>query len=119
MRSLGLSEKDWLDNNPILPGVEAYREAHYALFRDDDCGIEMMGAVIFGMERTTPYRHQKVVEGLKKFSARTGLVVNDEFFAMHVEVDDGHNWSLITAVQHWFRSVEKVRLMRLGARLSF
>ena len=38
-----------------------------------------------GMERTTPHRHSRVLDGLKKFSARTGHQVDWQFFSEHVE----------------------------------
>ena len=74
MRSLGLTEEDWEEESSgknLLEGVAHYKDVHYGLFWSG-LAAETVGAVIFGMERTTPHRHSKVLEGLKRFSQRTG-----------------------------------------------
>lgn len=102
----------------LLDGVAHYRAVHYGLFR---AGLaeETLGAVIFGMERTTPHRHSKVLEGLRKFQARTGHCVDAQFFEEHVGVDEYHNTAMIKAVEPWFRDDVRVRRMAEGAVTSF
>merc|ERR1712093_684192 len=78
----------------------------------------MVGAVIFGMERTTPHRHSKVV-GLDKFSARTGQAVDAAFFREHVEVDPSHNLDLLEQAAGLFTDPKRVVSLGRGAAISF
>lgn len=131
--SLGLERADLESEstNPILPEILEYRRTHFRMFgsgaaaawspsgQQQELGVEMLGAVIFGMERSTPHRHAKMVEGLSKFAAREGIVVDMRFFSEHVAVDEGHNWALINAVAHWFEDEGKRAGLVAGARRSF
>lgn len=121
MRSLGLTEDDWetvSTGKNLLEGIAHYKRIHYGLF---NAGLaeEMVGAIIFGMERTTPHRHSRVLDGLKKFSARTGHKVDWQFFSEHVGVDDYHNNALLFPLQSWFHDPVKVDRMVQGATASF
>jgi hypothetical protein len=121
MASLGLTEKDWeavSTGKNLLPGVAHYKKVHYSLFQGG-LSEEMVGAIIFGMERTTPHRHSAVLDGLNTFSQRTGHKVDVQFFSEHVAVDDYHHISLIKPLESWFRDPTKVRRMKEGAVRSF
>lgn len=115
MRSIGLTETEW-DNYETPRGVRRFQEIHFALFRG---GLvpETFGAVIFGMESSTLYRYRKVMEGLRKFEARTYLRIDSEFFAQHVVGDEIHSEELISAastiIEDDFDGVVR------GAHLSF
>ena len=90
MRSLGLTEEDWervSTGKNLLPGIDHYRRVHYSMFQGN-LPEEIVGAIIFGMERTTPHRHSSVLDGIKTFSERTGHAVDAQFFSEHVAVDD-------------------------------
>jgi pyrroloquinoline-quinone synthase len=115
MSSLGLAADDWSGGAPI-PGIKYFFNAHFALFR----GVmtsEGLGAVVFGMETTTPYRHGKVLEGLKKYKERFGVAVDDTFFSSHVSIDEHHSSMLYTAATPFITS-DPTGFMR-GARYSF
>lgn len=121
MRSLGLTEDDWeavSTGKNMIEGIAHYKKVHYGLF---NAGLseEIVGAIIFGMERTTPHRHSRVLEGLKKFSARTGHKIDWQFFSEHVGVDDYHNTALLVPLQSWFHDPVKVERMVQGATASF
>lgn len=101
MASLGLTEDDWeavSTGKNLLPGVDHYRRVHYSMFQGA-LPEEIVGAIIFGMERTTPHRHSSVLDGLKAFTAATGHTVDAQFFAEHVAVDDYHNTALIKPLE--------------------
>jgi pyrroloquinoline-quinone synthase len=117
MRSIGLTESEW-NKNHLIEGIEYYRRVHFSLFRG---GLtdEAIGAVIFGMERTTPYRHGKVLKGLKIYDERNGTSTDKVFFSAHVMIDPGHNESLIDVAEEWFTRPQKVERLKLGARISF
>ena len=72
-----------------------------------------------GMERTTPHRHSRVLDGLKKFSARTGHQIDWQFFSEHVGIDDYHNNALLYPIEDWFHDAVKVERMIQGATASF
>merc|ERR1711871_61712 len=121
MASLGLTENDWeavSSGKNLLPGVAHYKKVHYSLFRGG-LAEEMVSAIIFGMERTTPHRHSAVLDGLNTFSQRTGHKVDVQFFSEHVAVDDYHNTALLKPLESWFRDPTKVRRMKEGAIRSF
>lgn len=102
MHSLGLSKEDW-HRDCMISGISQFRERHFELFDRGDAA-ETMGAVIFGFERTTPYRHGRVITGIKAFNARTGNTVDDRFFTGHVEIDPHHSQSLIEPSRELFRN---------------
>jgi len=121
MRSLGLTEDDWepvSTGKNCLDGVAHYKRVHYSLFQSG-LAEETVGAIIFGMERTTPHRHSSVMEGLRKFTARTGIAVDAQFFEEHVAVDDYHNNALLYPIAEWFRDPVKVDRIVHGATTSF
>merc|ERR1712216_999904 len=110
---MGGSDEDTKPNVHQLDGIAHYKRVHFGLFRGD-LPEETVGAIIFGMERTTPHRHGKVLEGLKKFSERTGHQVDWQFFSEHCEVDEYHNTALIAAIEPWFSDPAKVKRMDQG-----
>jgi len=121
MLSLGLTEEDWeavSTGKNLLPGIAHYKKVHYSLFQGG-LSEEMVGAIIFGMERTTPHRHSAVLDGLNTFSQQTGHKVDVQFFSEHVAVDDYHNTALIKPLESWFRDPTKVQRMKEGAVRSF
>lgn len=89
MRSLGITEQEWDSFEPI-EGIRRFRAMHFALFTEAT-QVEAIGAVVFGMENSTPHRHSHVVQGIKRYSERSGAVVDDTFFAAHVEIDEHHS----------------------------
>jgi pyrroloquinoline-quinone synthase len=115
MRSLGLSEVDWKDAEPIS-GIRRFQEIHFALFRGGLVS-ETLGAVIFGMEASTPYRHGSVVEGLKRFREHSDLDIDATFFEAHVCGDEAHSRDLLNAAMP-FIEADPEGVAR-GARLSF
>jgi pyrroloquinoline-quinone synthase len=115
MRSLGLTETDWEGDEPI-EGIRRFQEVHFALFRGGLVS-ETIGAVVFGMESSTPYRHGMVLRGLDAFGRRTGRVVDAVFFESHVTGDETHSEELIE-VAGPFVEADPDGVMR-GARLSF
>ena len=121
MRSLGLTEDDWetvSTGKNLIEGIAHYKRIHYGLF-NGGLAEEIVGAIIFGMERTTPHRHSRVLDGLKKFSDRTGHEIDWQFFSEHVGVDDYHNNALLFPLQSWFLDPVKVDRMMQGATASF
>ena len=119
MRSLGLTEDDWetvSTGKNLIEGIAHYKRIHYGLF-NGGLAEEIVGAIIFGMERTTPHRHSRVLDGLKKISDRTGHEIDWQFFSEHVGVDDCHNIALLF-LEIWFL-VNGVDRMIRGATASF
>lgn len=118
MRSIGLTENEWEGNRPIR-GIKHFRDVHYALFRGELVD-ETLGAITFGCERTTPFRHGKVVSGVRKFMQSQSIPVNVTFFSAHQEIDPHHSGSLIAAMSRLSKngslSIERVIA---GARMSF
>jgi pyrroloquinoline quinone (PQQ) biosynthesis protein C len=120
MRSIGLTEDDWEripTGKNLIPGVAHYKRVHYGMFQT--LPEEIVGAIIFGMERTTPHRHSSMLAGLQKFAARSGIAVDPQFFAEHVAVDDYHNHALIEPLADWFEDPVAVDRMKQGALRSF
>lgn len=62
--------------------------------------VETMGALVFGMESSTPYRHERVTTGLRDFAKSNGTDVDTTFFSRHVEIDSRHGRRLITPIRH-------------------
>lgn len=121
MSSLGLTEAEWepvSTGKNLLEGVRHYKRVHYSMFRGG-LAEEMVGAVVFGMERTTPVRHSSVLKGITAFTSRTKHKVDSQFFGEHVAVDEYHNTAIIKPLEHWFRDPVKVRRIREGALRSF
>lgn len=115
MRSLGLTEEDWEGNTPLY-GIQRFFDMHFALFRGALVG-ESIGAVAFGMESTTPYRHGRVVDAIRRYEAKTGTKLDDTFFASHIEVDEHHSNILFETAAPIF--IEDQDSVERGARLSF
>lgn len=115
MRSLGLSEADWEGSTP-LPGIQRFFDMHFALFRGALVS-ESIGAVAFGMESTTPYRHGRVVDALGKYEEKHDTKLDDTFFASHIEVDEHHSDILFETAAPIFASDREG--VERGARLSF
>eukprot|EP01083_Nonionella_stella_P072608 195831_1 len=125
MISLNLTETEWgthwKNNKYLIEGIEHYKQVHYGLFKGD-LKYEMIGAVIFGMEKTTPHRHSKIVHGIRVYERKHGLVknsINTDFFSGHVEIDPFHNLNLIQPIKEWFNDINIVNRMKRGSRLSF
>ena len=117
MRSLGITEAAWTEA-PTSDGARYMRDTHFALFRND-LEVEMLGAVIFGMEATTPYRHAKVATGLSIIAGREDLNIDDTFFSRHVEIDPRHGQSLILPIHDWLIETDLVAGLTRGALISF
>lgn len=115
MASLGLTAADWSGGTPI-GGVRYFFKAHFALFRGELVS-ESLGAVVFGMESTTPYRHSKVLEGLAKHEEKTGETLDDTFFSSHVSIDEHHSELLYNAAMPFIAADPKG--IARGARYSF
>merc|ERR1712232_750662 len=88
------------------------------MFRGD-LAEEMLGAVIFGMERTTPHRHSSVQKGIAKFAKRTGVEVDTQFFSEHVAIDEYHNNKLVEPIAHVFSDPTRVQRLKQGIIMSF
>jgi len=117
MRSISVEPSQWETVAPI-DGIEHFRSVHYALFQGGE-EVETMGAVIFGMESSTPYRHERVATGLAKFAADHDVEINHTFFSRHVEVDPRHGQSILMTLRHWLDDADKVERLRQGAFRSF
>jgi pyrroloquinoline-quinone synthase len=115
MASLGLTPADWSGGEPI-PGIKYFFDAHFALFRGELVS-ESIGAVSFGMESTTPYRHGKVLEGLTRYQERSGESLDTTFFSSHVSIDEHHSAMLYDAAMAFFTADPKG--IARGARYSF
>lgn len=115
MRSLGLEESDWADRESI-EGLRRFQAIHFAMFQGD-LVPETLGAVVFGMESSTPFRHGMVLQGLENFQQHSALAVDAGFFECHVVGDEGHSAELIDAALP-FIEADPEGVMR-GARLSF
>lgn len=115
MASLGLTEADWSGGTPI-PGIKYFFDAHFAMFRGDLVS-ESLGAVAFGMESTTPYRHSKVLEGIARYEERSGESLDVTFFSTHVSIDEHHSAMLYEAAMPYF--MEDPKGTARGARYSF
>ncbi len=118
MRSLSLRGNDWQRCSKPIVGIQEFRERHFELFQDGKYP-ETMGAVVFGFERTTPYRHARVVEGLRKFTERTGRDVDPTFFREHVTIDPHHSRSLLLPLQNMLKDEHNVQHVIQGAAASF
>ena len=117
MRSVGVQPEEWESVAPIA-GIEHFRQVHYAMFQSGE-ELPMLGAVMFGMESSTPYRHHRVATGLEIFAAEHNLDVDHTFFSRHVEVDPRHGQSVLMTVRTWLDSPASVDLLRQGAIRSF
>jgi len=117
MRSIDLVPEDF-DCSPPIPSIRAYYDVHYNMFQGGR-EIETMGAVIFAMESTTPYRHEKVTSGLSKFAPKCDLVIDDTFFSRHVEIDPRHGQSLLMPARAWLDDPIAITALMKGAELSF
>ena len=117
MASIGVSQDEWDSREAIQTAIEN-RKKNFALFQS---GLEkeMMGAVIFGMESTTPYRHAKVTTGLKKVESDQRVVIDTTFFSRHVEDDPRHGQSIVFAIREWLCDTESILSLIEGARVSF
>lgn len=115
MASLGLAESDWSGGAPI-PGIQHFFDAHFAWFRGQLVS-ESLGAVAFGMESTTPYRHGKVLEGIAKYENRYSESLDVTFFSSHVSIDEHHSAMLYRAAMPFFK--EDPKGIARGARYSF
>lgn len=115
MLSLGLRPNDWSNNRPI-DGIQHFFDLHFALFRAQLVS-ESLGAVAFGMETSTPYRHSKVLEGLSEFELRTGTILDKTFFSSHVDIDEHHSNILYQTSMPFFMA-DPQGIAR-GARYSF
>lgn len=115
MASIGLTEADWSDGQPIR-GIQYFFDAHFAMFRGGLVS-EGVGAVVFGMESTTPYRHGKVLEAIAKYQDRFGTNVDATFFSSHVSIDEHHSQLLYDAALP-FMQTDPAGFAR-GARYSF
>lgn len=95
MVSVGLNEPDWVPYEPLV-GFERFKDIHFALFRGN-LVPESIGAFIFGMELTTPYRHGKVLTGIQNSGLLAKLPVDASFFDRHVNTDLDHGAELVEA----------------------
>lgn len=118
MRSLSLEEKDWQRSAKPFIGIREFRDRHFKLFQEEKYP-ETMGAVVFGFESTTPYRHARVVEGLQKFTERTGHNVDATFFSEHVTIDPHHSGSLLLPLKGMLQEEDNVQKVIRGAAVSF
>ena len=103
---------------PAIEGIEHFRSVHFAMFQGGE-EVETIGAVVFGMESSTPYRHERVATGLDRFGADHGMAIDHTFFSRHVEVDPRHGQGILMTIRHWLDDSEKVELLRQGAFRSF
>ncbi len=117
MRSIGMNPEDWHDELPI-PGIRYYHSVIYDLFRGDR-ELEVMGAIIFGMEASTPYRHERVTAGIEKFCETSDLEIDHTFFNRHVEIDPRHGQSIIMPIREWLDDPGKVAALTRGAITCF
>jgi pyrroloquinoline-quinone synthase len=117
MRSVGVQPEDWESVAPIA-GIEHFRQVHYTMFQNGE-QLPMLGAVMFGMESSTPFRHHRVTTGLEVFAAENNMNIDHTFFSRHVEVDPRHGQSLLMTVRTWLDSPVSVELLREGAIRSF
>jgi pyrroloquinoline quinone (PQQ) biosynthesis protein C len=81
--------------------------------------VETMGAIIFGMEGSTPYRHERVASGLDKYATANGIDIDHAFFSRHVEIDPRHGQSILMTIRDWLSDPVKVNLLSQGAIRSF
>lgn len=84
MRTLELTELDWEVSRPI-PGIEKFHAFHFSMIRGGMVS-ECLGAVMFGMASTAKHRHTKILEGLKRYEARSGRMLDLRFFARHIDI---------------------------------
>jgi pyrroloquinoline-quinone synthase len=115
MYSLGLTAADW-DNAQPITGIRRFHEIHFALFRGGLVS-ETLGAVVFGMESSTPYRHSMVIDGINRFCKHSGIVVDAAFFETHVSGDEEHGAALMSSALP-FIEADPDGVMR-GVHLSF
>ncbi len=117
MKSLGIKEEEW-KNVETIEGIKHFKNVHFDMFHS---GLreEMIGAIIFGLENTTPYRHKKVATGLEKFSKRHGIKIDASFFLEHVDLDPVHSNSLLAAIESWLQDSMKVKKIISGMTKSF
>lgn len=117
MISLNLTASDW-DKSYLIPGVEHFQQVHFSMFRGNQFE-EFVGAIAFACERTTPYRHRKVVEGLRTFAACEGMKVDSRFFTSHMEIDSEHTAKLLAASRPWLANDGARSRMIAGIEKSF
>ena len=117
MRSLGLEDRDFADNQPI-PGIQHFRRAHFELFSESRTE-ETLGAVAFGCESSTPYRHGKVIAGIGRVAENHGLAIDDTFFSAHIEIDDKHSSLLMAELKPLLANARSRERLAEGARISF
>lgn len=116
MRSLGLSESEWEARTP-LNGIAHFFDVHFALFRGGLVS-EGLGAVIFGMESTTPHRHGRVLQGLENYqAAHPDTTIDATFFSSHVSIDEHHSDLLYRNAMPWM--LRDPEGFARGARYSF
>ena len=75
MGSLGLDEVAW-NQNHLLPGVQHFYDVHHKFVAERKVE-QIVGALIFALEGATPYRHRHVVEGLRLFSKRESMEIDE------------------------------------------
>ena len=116
MRSIGLTEDDWRRSH-LIQSITHFKQVHFALFRGDLVD-EVLGATVFGCERSTPYRHGKVLAGLRRFASQTGAQIDHRFFSEHVSIDPLHSGALIDAALKLKGTLSIERVLQ-GAAISF
>jgi len=121
LRSLGVLEAT-VKECPVLPGYLYYRDFHLALLASPRT-VESIGAVVFGMESTTPYRHTRVARGIELLSQKYGSRVDSRFFDEHSALDDHHSLELaqasVSSVAEQHDAVIRGAVLSLDARKVF
>jgi pyrroloquinoline quinone (PQQ) biosynthesis protein C len=117
MQSIGIDPADW-DSVPPINGIVHYKTTLFEMFRNDE-EVAITGAVIFGMESTTPYRHERVSIGLQIFGRDHGIDVDHFFFSRHVEDDPRHGQSLLMPIRSWLDDRDRVEGLTAGALRAF
>jgi len=117
MRSLGVTEDEWT-RIPMSPGLDAMKGEIFELVQNR-MEEHVLGAIIFGMEATTPYRHQCVTMGIERVMEREGIVVDHRFFSRHIDVDPRHGQSLLMPIRSWLADDARVFGLIDGAARAF
>ena len=117
LKSIGLSYTNFENEDPIL-GISYFKSVHFSLFT---AGLEeeSLGAIIFGCEGSTPYRHARVIAGLSKYEKNTSKTIDKTFFSSHIDIDQHHFSKLVDVVGNILRDPTRLDRFINGINISF
>lgn len=112
LTALDITEIEWQFAKP-LTSTSQYVNALFDLCHNSHF-LKGLGAMGPGTEFFTSDEYALIASGLKKYSFLSSYDI--EFFSLHIDMDEGHYSSIVSAVFPWIDSEDNMKMVREGAK---